>query len=240
VRIDASVWGLRSVRVVGIAVLPSLGRLLADRTGLGTGAFVVTRSEPRMKDAQLPAAFTGIRLRPGTDPQAFLAKLTPPATTWDPRGGAPSNHTAPVRPPDILNVASMRAVPLAIGAVLAAGLATGLALSVGVSVRDRRRELAILRSLGFSRRDLRATVGWQAVAIVAVGLVVGIPLGVAAGRVAWREFADQLGVVPRAGVPFGWTALIALAALAVALAAAAPSARAAARVAPSRELSRFE
>ena len=51
------------------------------------------------------------------------------------------------------------------------------------SLRRRRRELAVLKTLGFSRRQVRATVAWQASTVAAVGLVVGIPLGLLVGVV---------------------------------------------------------
>lgn len=127
----------------------------------------------------------------------------------------------------------MRTGPLVLAIGLALGLVIGLALSIGVSVRDRRRELAILRSLGFTRRDLLATVWWQALATMAVGVIVGVPLGVIAGRLGWRAFADQLGVVPSADIPYGWLGVVAIVAVVLGLLAALVPARAAARIRPS-------
>jgi ABC-type antimicrobial peptide transport system permease subunit len=46
------------------------------------------------------------------------------------------------------------------------------------------------------RRQVAAVVTWQATAVVLVGMVVGVPLGIAAGKVAWRLFASNVGVVP--------------------------------------------
>lgn len=221
---------LRSVAVVGIGVLPSLGAFIADRTGLGTGAFVPLGLDPTDPELESPATLTGIRLRSGIDPKKYVETLHSALRRWDVFGASPEVYTAAVRPPEIINADSMQAAPLVLGGVLALGLLLALALSIGASVRDRRRELATLRALGFSGRDLRATVRWQATASIAVGLVIGIPLGIGAGRVAWSIFADQLGVVSRVDVPIGWLALVGVAAVTLGLVAATIPARAASRV----------
>ena len=144
-----------------------------------------------------------------------------------------------MRSPEIVNVSELRAAPLALGGVLLASLALGLWLAVTLSVRDRRRELAVLRALGFAGRDVRGSVRWQGMTLVAVGIVLGIPLGIIGGRAAWRFFADQLGVIPRTSVPLSWLALREGALFTAVLgwfAVALPT-RAAARVSPTAELS---
>jgi predicted lysophospholipase L1 biosynthesis ABC-type transport system permease subunit len=64
-----------------------------------------------------------------------------------------------------------------------------LALTIVASVRQRRRELALLKSLGMRRSQLRAVVLSQATTRLVVAIVTGIPLGIAAGRWAWTAFA---------------------------------------------------
>ena len=54
------------------------------------------------------------------------------------------------------------------------------ALTLFASVRRRRRDLALLKTLGFTRRQLAATVAWQASIAVALGVIVGVPLGIVA------------------------------------------------------------
>jgi predicted lysophospholipase L1 biosynthesis ABC-type transport system permease subunit len=70
-----------------------------------------------------------------------------------------------------------------------------LAHALVTAVRRRRVELAVLKTIGFSRGQLAGTVAWQASVLTLVAVVVGLPVGVAAGRWAWRVFADQLGIV---------------------------------------------
>jgi ABC-type lipoprotein release transport system permease subunit len=65
---------------------------------------------------------------------------------------------------------------------------------LATSVSRKRRELALLRALGFTPNQVRATVGWHASTIAALALVVGIPVGVLAGRWLWHERTSSLGI----------------------------------------------
>ncbi|HEY3239355.1 MAG TPA: ABC transporter permease, partial [Acidimicrobiia bacterium] len=99
--------------------------------------------------------------------------------------------------------------------------------------RRRRRELAVLRAVGFTGGEVRAAVRWQAAIIAMVAGVVGLPVGIVLGRLAWTALADRLGTTAGPVVPV--TALAALVAgtLLVALAVAETPARHAARVRPA-------
>ena len=44
-------------------------------------------------------------------------------------------------------------------------------------------------------------VAWEATAFAAVALLLGLPLGVVAGRLAWAVFANAVGVAGQATVP---------------------------------------
>ena len=187
-------FGDRDVVIVGTVVLPAVGPFVSDRTGLGDGAFVII-NEPVSDSASL----IGVHLRGGTDPVAFADALGP-IDNWSVLFEPPLVLTDSVRSAEIINVAELRSAPLILIRLLALALFGGFALSIVVSVRDRQRELAVLRVLGFRDSNLRASVRWQALMMMLVGLLVGVPLGVLIGRTAWRAFADQLGVVPRASV----------------------------------------
>ena len=89
-----------------------------------------------------------------------------------------------------------------------------LALALTSAVRGRRRQLALLKALGFTRRQVSATVAWQATTVLAVGLVVGVPLGIVLGRVLWDQFARQLDVVAQPAVPAILIGIVVVAALA--------------------------
>jgi putative ABC transport system permease protein len=79
--------------------------------------------------------------------------------------------------------------------------AATLAHTLITSIRRRRLDFAILKTLGFVRRQVSATVAWQATTLAVASLVIGIPLGVISGRWGWNVFADRLGVVPAPAIP---------------------------------------
>ncbi len=102
----------------------------------------------------------------------------------------------PVAPTNLVNFGQSVNFPVILGSVLIVfGVATLLHVLV-VSITRRRQEIGILKSLGFFRRQVAFTVLWQTTTVALIGLVGGVPLGVAIGRLAWRAFADYLGVVP--------------------------------------------
>ena len=74
-------------------------------------------------------------------------------------------------------------------------------MTVLVDVRRRRHEFAVLKALGMTRRQVWAAVAWQTTLTLLIAVLVGAPLGVAAGRLGWRGFADSLGVVPFTEIP---------------------------------------
>jgi hypothetical protein len=229
-------FGKREVKVVGIGVLPSMGAFVADRTGLGTGAFVLIDAVAKEASEASSPAFTGIRLRDGADAAAVLARLEPDLASWSILDEPPVTHDDPVRSPEIENVSELRLAPLLLGGALLASLMLGLWLAVTLSVRDRRRELAVLRAVGFGERDVRRSVRWQGLTLIGVGLLIGLPLGIIGGRYAWRYFADRLGVVPTVTIPVTWLVVEALATLLLGWLAVALPARTAAHLAPAQEL----
>ena len=63
-----------------------------------------------------------------------------------------------------------------------------------MSVRRRRRDLAVLRVLGCGGRTVSSVVAWQATTVGIVALALGLPLGTILARAAWAAVADGLGV----------------------------------------------
>ena len=121
-----------------------------------------------------------------------------------------------LRPAEIVNYRSMGTTPAILGAALGAGAAAALALTLVASVRRRRRDLALLKTIGLSRRQLGAVVAWQSSVAVAIGTVVGVPLGIVVGRSLWQLFANGINAVPTPSVPALSIALIAAGALVLA------------------------
>ena len=184
----------RPVTVTGVVVLPALGPFGADRAGPGLG-ILLPRDSFRPDARQRLATFVGVRLAPGARVDDVAGWLRQGMTAWEANHGNTREFVAPVRPPEIINAGSVRSIPELVGILFAAATLTELGVAVALSVRSRRRELGTLRALGFTRRQLHRSVGVQAVATMAAALAISIPLGAVLGRVAWRAFADRLGVL---------------------------------------------
>ena len=89
-------------------------------------------------------------------------------------------------------------LPLALGAFLAVLAVAAVGYAVTAAVIRRRRDLAVLRALGLTRRQTRLAVATQATVLALAGLLFGIPLGLALGRFLWR---DAAGIAPLAYHP---------------------------------------
>jgi predicted lysophospholipase L1 biosynthesis ABC-type transport system permease subunit len=134
------------------------------------------------------------------------------------------------------NVQRVVSLPSALALVVAL-LATGTLVHSFVSTtRRRRHEFAVLKTIGFTRGQLRAAVAWQATAVAAVAVVVGFPLGLAVGRLGWRMVGNQIGLVSAPATPALALVVVGLgAALLVNTVAALPG-REAARLRPADAL----
>jgi ABC-type lipoprotein release transport system permease subunit len=127
-------------------------------------------------------------------------------------------------------------VPDLLALALAAGAVVALALTLVASVHRRRRDLALLRTLGFTRRQLMSAVAWQASVAGAVGIVAGIPIGVLCGRWLWTLFARNIFAVPEPTVPVVPVIIVAIAAMALANIVAALPGRSAAQTSTAQVL----
>ena len=202
------------MRVVGVAVLPAFSRGAFSPTGLGTGAVlsaaVLSKTEQSPGDQATALCAGGgtcynfflLRYRPGADLAANAATITRHLqASGCPVGSCVVPPVADQRPGDIKNYASIRDTPLALAVVLAVLAVGTLAHVLLTGVRRRRLDLALLKTLGFTRRQVLGTVAWEASALAAVALVVGLPFGVVAGRWAWAIFANAAGVSAAPSVP---------------------------------------
>jgi hypothetical protein len=134
---------------------------------------------------------------------------------------------------DVENLRRVSGLPAAL-AVLVGGLALAvLAHALVTTLRRRRRDLAVLRTVGFLRLQLAVAMVAFAGTIVVLAVAVGAPIGVAVGRVAWRLVAESLGTPAPAVLPVPVLLLVAPLTLLVALAVAAQPARAAAATEPA-------
>ena len=121
-----------------------------------------------------------------------------------------------------------------LGLGLLVGIA-GLAVVMVRAVRDRRREIGVLRSLGFHSRDVGRTLLVEAGFVSVLGAVVGAALAVLTAYNVVTS-TDLLGHSISFSVPFLSVVSLAAVTVAISLAATLLPARAAARVRPAAAL----
>ncbi|MGZ4207501.1 MAG: FtsX-like permease family protein, partial [Actinomycetota bacterium] len=174
------------LRVVGSVVLPPS----SDSARLGVGAVFPIDAEKTMIPASVnPPPITDflIRFAPGVDKKRALAQLLREV-------GSDYSAIPQTRPSDLVNFGQVQNLPLLLAGLVALLAAATLAHTLVTSVRRRRRDLAILKMLGFVPGQVRWAVAWQATTFIAVALLIGLPLGIAVGRTIWTVFAGQVGV----------------------------------------------
>lgn len=203
------------LHIVGRTALPSLA--LNGTDGLGDGAALTTEGLARL-DATASPSFFLIDLAPGVT----IAQINADYRDFSATLGAQ-------RPGAIRTYEDVRRTPLLLAgflALLGAGVLVHLLVT---SVRARRRDLAVMKTIGFTRRQIALTVAVQATTLVACALVVGVPLGLVLGRATWSRFADNIGVSAGVVVPGLTVVAVTVVAVVIGNLAAAVPARTAAR-----------
>jgi hypothetical protein len=173
--------------------------------GLGTGAAFTADGYLNAVCPTGPGQGPCQRQASASQKSAVLAKATPGRSGQSAisrvLNAYPGNAVRPTPPDSLVNFGEAVNFPLILGFMLALfGVATLMHLLV-VSVARRRREIGLLKALGFVNGQVSAAVSWQATTVAFVGVVVGIPLGIAVGQAVWRAFATNLGAVPVSTVP---------------------------------------
>jgi len=208
------------VRVVGRGLLPSITDSF-DVRGLGHGALFIGDGLRRLVP-ELPRNIFAVTYAAGFDGSGAFGALRLEHGGQEPE---PPKSLA-----DFGRVDAMPAVMAGLIGVLAVATLAHTLLSV---VRHRRNDLAVLKTLGFVGVQLRATVAAHATTLVAIALVVGIPVGIAAGRWTWRLFAENLGIVSEPVAPLAVALGIVPVAVLVANLIAAVPGRVASQVRPA-------
>ena len=177
--LDVTIKGQTTrVRVVGTAV--------AYGTDQMDEGIVVAPSLTGAVAGSLEDRYALIRYAPGSGGDRLRAELSE-------RSGV---ELQAVEPPSIIErlkeIGSLPFLLLAFVAALGV-LAVGHALIA--SVQRSRRELATLRALGMTRGQVGRIIVVQALTVAIVGLAVGVPLGVAAGRQAFGIVDRGIGAL---------------------------------------------
>ena len=179
----------RAYTIVGRVALPTLGQAqpLAD------GATFTGAGFAPLFDQNVFQRYFAARFAPHADRATVSRRLAA-----IPEFGPPARVTCPV---EVERVREVGWLPWFLGILLATLGLVAVGHAVVTSVRRRRHELAVLKTLGFDRRQVRATVAWQASSLGALGVVAGLPLGLLAGTLVWHGIATNLGVEPVTAFP---------------------------------------
>jgi ABC-type lipoprotein release transport system permease subunit len=208
----------RPLRIVGVATFPAVNMIGRDMPRLGTGALVTRDAFLRLDgDASNQPEFTTVRLVDDADPAAVIA-----ANEEGFRDAAQTNTTwfTDAKPAEILQLDAAMGY---LRGALAVGYAILLAVIVHALwtiVRANRHDLAVLRVLACSRRQLDGVTAWQAFPTAVGALVLGLPIGLALGRLAYARFAQSLAVVDDGSIPVAVLGLLVLGVVVAALVAA--------------------
>ena len=113
----------------------------------------------------------------------------------------PGRVLGPQRPNDVTSDDRLATTPIVLAALLAVlALATAAHVLI-TTVRRRRRELAVLKTLGFTRRQVTTTVAAQATTMLGLAALIAIPIGIVVGEWCWAATARWLGVEVEQVIP---------------------------------------
>ena len=223
--------GEAELEVVGQGVFTGV----VDVPVIDEGAGVVAQTLAGITDPETDDSFgTSLaRLGPGTD----LADLAPAVAAAAGRTDEEAmQELTPVTPDEFDRLAEVRSLPWLLAALLGVLAIATMASMLIVTVSRQRRDMAVLRAVGIASGGVRRIVSVQALVVSAMGLVVGVPLGIIIGRVAWMSVARGLGVVVHTSVPVLWLLAIVVVVIAVDLVSSLLPARSAARLRPAETL----
>jgi putative ABC transport system permease protein len=178
--------GQQRYRVTGLVVVQGLGA----NEGVGEGGVVTLPGLGRV-DATAQVTSAVVTFRPGSDGIEAYRDLLPP-------GAVPEDKYVPA---PITSVQRVRGVPFVLAGVLAVLAAITVGQCLLGSVRARRRDLAVLSSLGADRSFVSRAVHWQASAFAIAPMVLAVPAGFVVGRAIFSAYADGIGAVHDAVFP---------------------------------------
>ncbi len=230
--------------IAGTATMPAIGVSGHLHPSMGTGALVpsgivpaafkraLTQPDPNFNGPAMDVVRlkSGVPLSAGRGSLERIVTAADNVMAADPNGQGDTYALLSVqRPAEIVNYQSTGATPAILAAGLAAGALLALGLTLAASVRRRRRDLALLKTFGFTHRQLAAAVAWQASVVAIIGILVGVPVGIIVGRWLWNLFANAIYAVPSPSVSVVDVVLVGLGTLVLAILASLVPSQMAAR-----------
>jgi predicted lysophospholipase L1 biosynthesis ABC-type transport system permease subunit len=230
--VTATVVGRVVIAPVFADAEPGEGALMPNRSTLD--AFGI---DTESDDAEIAGATTvyGI-LTNGATVDTALAAMNASLLESEQPALQPLYLSPQSQPSDLVDFGRVDQFPLVLGSVLGLLAAMTLTHVLVSSVLRRRQDLATLRALGLRGRQLGAVVGAQSGFLALLALVIGVPVGILVGRIAWSTYAERTGFISSIQVPALALAILVVGTLVVAELCAAIPARVASRTRAARLL----
>jgi len=184
--------GSQRLTVSGRVIVPLVGGDTPDEGGVVTiGTYEALCADELIADIDQNDGVL-VRLRDNRDTDAIAAEFG--------AAGLFVDITSP--PSSVASLADIRDVTTIVALIVAAlGIAVA-AYALVLTVRRRRRELAVLRAIGMVPAQAGRVMTAQATALVLIAVAIGVPLGVVIGRAAWGTIAEPSNVLVHADIGF--------------------------------------
>ncbi|MGQ0716443.1 MAG: ABC transporter permease [Pseudonocardiales bacterium] len=176
--------GAATLRVVGLGFVPQ-----TEFADYDNGAWVTAAGYQRLFADFFLNHWGFLTLHPGADPRVVIPRLAQVAELVG--GGQFLFPDVAQVPKQLAEIQGVRVLPVVLGGFLALLAIGAVGHALATAVRLRRRDVAVLRAVGMTRWQARGVVFTQASVLAGIGLLFGIPLGVALGRTLWRVVADS-------------------------------------------------
>ncbi|CAI9401091.1 ABC transporter permease [Nocardioides sp. T2.26MG-1] len=201
-------------------------------SGWGDGAIVATATLSRLtSDATTRAVW--VRAEPGADAEDLAGDLDALAQPAD----ADLADNLATRSWVNLQLDILTGTVVALLGIAVVIALIGIGNTLGLSVLERGRENALLRALGLTRRQLRATLATEALLLSVVATVLGIAIGATFAWVSLQALVKAAVDEAPMVLPWGQLTVVVLVAAAAGLASSLVPARRAARTTPAAGLS---
>jgi predicted lysophospholipase L1 biosynthesis ABC-type transport system permease subunit len=210
--------------ITGVVALP----VPEDGGSAATGAYLSPASVSMLDvpamciDSDSCTRTIAVGLRPDADVEAFAARYADPE--------AEIEVTLPVPPGEIDRLTAVEDLPRYMAIFMAALAAAAISFATTTTVRQRRRDLAVLRVLGMTARHIRSVVVVLVLALTGLGALLGGVLGIIVGRQVWKAVMGSVSLPFSPSLPVAAVVLVPVAVVVLAQLVATGSRRSAGRI----------
>jgi hypothetical protein len=183
--LTGSAHGRQTLRVVGEGFVP-----VGPHNGYADGGWLSSAGFDSLFGRTFKFHLGLISIAPGLDEHDTAALLQQRANRALPAADGGVDIEPAEVPTEVAEIREVRTLPLVLGGFLGLLAIGAVGHALATAVRRRSHDLAVLRALGMTQWQCRWTVIAQATVLALVGLVFGVPVGLALGRTVWRVVAD--------------------------------------------------